>query len=529
MGTCSRCGAAQQGGRFCSRCGTALAAVPGSGAQPGSGGQPGWWPAALRGWPWPDAARDVLAGLALLAALGQVWSFGGVGATRPLVVLATLVSLASLVLPHLHRTGGLAPALAGRLPLVRLLAAVPYLVVVAVVLVADAVGGLTGSVGPVAAGVGTGLGTGLAGALLAAQPRRAAPEADPRGPRRVAVGVLAVLGVLVLARPVEELLTSAVRTVTDGYGASYGLQYLALVLTTVLVLVGIPGPPLLATLLRGSAGARSALVALGACVAAWSLLGTGGQGGLPYDGAGATGYGVALWVPLAVAASSPALPLRPAVPGGAARAVLAVLAVVCGLATLSEVVQVSTFGTVSAAGVVTVLTDVAVLVLALLARARLHPRAAAGPALVLVSVAAGLGVLGLLVALGEASQEVLSGGFPVERALVLGLAVAALLVLTAPRWAPALAGGHGARPPGGAAGPADDTPTGPVAVPPGPEARAAADPSTPLVELARLAHLHPAVRPAVATNPAAYPDLLTWLGGLGDPAVDAALRSRSGS
>lgn len=55
----------------------------------------------------------------------------------------------------------------------------------------------------------------------------------------------------------------------------------------------------------------------------------------------------------------------------------------------------------------------------------------------------------------------------------------------------------------------------------------AADPATPLVELAALAHEHPQVRAIVAANPSAYPDLLDWLAALGDPEVDAALASRT--
>lgn len=54
----------------------------------------------------------------------------------------------------------------------------------------------------------------------------------------------------------------------------------------------------------------------------------------------------------------------------------------------------------------------------------------------------------------------------------------------------------------------------------------AADPSTPLEDLAKLAHEHPELRPIVAANPSTYPDLLAWLRDLGDSAVDAALAER---
>lgn len=57
--------------------------------------------------------------------------------------------------------------------------------------------------------------------------------------------------------------------------------------------------------------------------------------------------------------------------------------------------------------------------------------------------------------------------------------------------------------------------------------RQAADSATELSALAQLAHTHPELRPTIAKNPAAYPDLLEWLAALGDPQVDAALRQRA--
>lgn len=54
----------------------------------------------------------------------------------------------------------------------------------------------------------------------------------------------------------------------------------------------------------------------------------------------------------------------------------------------------------------------------------------------------------------------------------------------------------------------------------------ASDPGTPGQVLADVAALRPDLRPVVATNPSAYPGLLSWLGELGEPAVDSALRAR---
>ncbi|MEP7763640.1 hypothetical protein [Sanguibacter sp. 25GB23B1] len=54
----------------------------------------------------------------------------------------------------------------------------------------------------------------------------------------------------------------------------------------------------------------------------------------------------------------------------------------------------------------------------------------------------------------------------------------------------------------------------------------AADPATPAAVLADIATHRPDLRAAVASNPTAYPDLLTWLASFGDPAVDAAIAQR---
>ncbi|AOZ73270.1 hypothetical protein BK816_08230 [Boudabousia tangfeifanii] len=57
-------------------------------------------------------------------------------------------------------------------------------------------------------------------------------------------------------------------------------------------------------------------------------------------------------------------------------------------------------------------------------------------------------------------------------------------------------------------------------------ARAAADPNVDLEYLRSIAASYPGLRPTIALNPAAYDELLTWLGSLRDPAVDAALAAR---
>lgn len=58
----------------------------------------------------------------------------------------------------------------------------------------------------------------------------------------------------------------------------------------------------------------------------------------------------------------------------------------------------------------------------------------------------------------------------------------------------------------------------------------ALDPATPAATLNAIAGSTPELHVALARNPSTYPDLLAWLGSLGDPAVDAELarRARSG-
>lgn len=60
-------------------------------------------------------------------------------------------------------------------------------------------------------------------------------------------------------------------------------------------------------------------------------------------------------------------------------------------------------------------------------------------------------------------------------------------------------------------------------------AQQAARGQTPAEVLAQIAAERPDLRPYLALNPAAYSDLLEWLAGLGDPAVNAALAHRAAS
>lgn len=57
--------------------------------------------------------------------------------------------------------------------------------------------------------------------------------------------------------------------------------------------------------------------------------------------------------------------------------------------------------------------------------------------------------------------------------------------------------------------------------------RIVTDPAASTEELYRVAQRRPDLYPAIAAHPNTYPDLLTWLASLGDPAVNRALASRA--
>ena len=81
--------------------------------------------------------------------------------------------------------------------------------------------------------------------------------------------------------------------------------------------------------------------------------------------------------------------------------------------------------------------------------------------------------------------------------------------------------------PGSPAQPSPADPSAPGAAGADADRLAAASPVTPAAELARIAAARPDLHPALAANPATYPDLIDWLRTLPDPAVQAALAQRT--
>ena len=71
------------------------------------------------------------------------------------------------------------------------------------------------------------------------------------------------------------------------------------------------------------------------------------------------------------------------------------------------------------------------------------------------------------------------------------------------------------------------SPPSPEAFGPDADRLAASSPATPAAELARIAASRPDLHPALAANPATYPDLIDWLRTSPDPAVQTALARRT--
>ncbi|ROS73671.1 hypothetical protein [Cellulomonas sp. PhB143] len=213
--------------------------------------------------PAADYVRDGAAALLLLCSLSLPWTAVARASDRAEVVLVTLLSLLSLALPYLARTGLLPGGWTVRATrATRLLANAPYGVAVVWAVVADLVAGDDGR------GLGSAAALGLAGALLAAQPRAcelAPADDDARALRGWRLG-LGVIGVVAAVATVVALGV----LVTDGPDA---LVLVRAALAALFVLVIVCRPILGA--LRGDDTWRIVVVGLGAVLAATFVLGSG--------------------------------------------------------------------------------------------------------------------------------------------------------------------------------------------------------------------------------------------------------------
>ncbi len=221
-------------------------------------------PRVLTAIPVQDMVRDGLAALVLLVSLTLPWggSTRSASASHIDVLLVTLVSLVSLGLPYFARAGVFPEGWTlARTRLVRLLAAVPYAIVVIVYLTLTA----TRTYGS----VGAGLVIGLAGAMLAAQPRVSelgAPQPD----RGVVLLWQRIALVFVVAIPALEVISLVVGFANGNLSGGRGWT-IALVLSLTipsLLIAGFPG----LGLVRRRGDWALALTAWGAGIVLWQLL-----------------------------------------------------------------------------------------------------------------------------------------------------------------------------------------------------------------------------------------------------------------
>ena len=490
-----------------------------------------------------DYLRDVVAVLLLLISLGLRWDYANVAVDWIDVVLITIVSVFSLAVPYMARMGALGQGwTAGGVRSVRLLANSPYFVLVAVYLVIDILdGGYRGTGG----GIGVALGVGLAGAILAAQPREG--ELGPDGARRrdgLWYWVVAGLGAVIVAGAIASLAITVVdlRDTIEVRDLIAGLLLLAGVLVVVVL-------PVIGTLMRNGSW-RLVLLTLGGAAALLLILANGGRLNEPSaESFHLVAFGYLLWPAVAAAAASPTVrrAMREQAPRDRwARAAVRLLTV----ALLACAVQVGLLilgitgsqsrGTLVAVLVFTVLYAMGAII-ARSALAQSQPSAAG----VAYGVAAGLFLLGLI-NLAVASGDFLISYLDLVLALVVPMALAVMVSVAAVNGSsrsPVQPGPTATLPPrpwqtpppqpwptGPAMGPTTSLPAragAPAPLADVPESiRLATDPTTPPAVLAELATSAPEARRYIARHPAAYPGLLEWLGSLGDPAVNQALRER---
>ena len=641
----------QQGG-YGQQPGQGYPQAPGQQGQYGSGqqGQYAPAPAAPRpnpftGIPVADFVRDGLAALLLLVSLALPVTVGrgfeGIGDRFHYVVtLATVLSVLSLALPYLARASVFPPSWTVHTTrLVRLLANAPYVVVVLVYVVLDAI------TGDDTQGVGTIFALGLAGAVLAAQPRQCemGPEDLDRGVSKLWWTITAGIGGFIAFT----YLVSLVLFLIDigDYSDFYGTSAVIGTIVAWLFAAGFCLWAIYGTVIGRSPSWRLVLIGLATILVCAFVFGAGEGSSLlkieSLRGAGATflfsislqeGLGAIFLPAAAAAAAAPAtvraLTREPRSKSWIFAAVhgLDYLALVAAATVVSSVFwfTIDQFERPTGVLITTIILGLIIAGGAVYARLALAKDAASNRTLAL-GVAGGAFVLGLVIVIMVPSDTLVDGKYITVGHLLLAFGLPALIAiaLTAPKevreyfatnrpaprgvnnaayqWSapPVQAPGYqypgqqGAPAPYGTApvapqaygAPAQAAPwqtqtaapaqapapaygqqapqqeqapvapqpvaPQPVAEPeaaapvaaPAPQAAPATsapsvsgftaaqalDPATPGAVLAQIVQDAPELRAQVAANPSTYPALLGWLGQLGDPEVDAALRNRQGS
>ena len=503
-----------------------------------------------------DYTRDGTAAVLLFVSFFLPWSATvaitrvGSSALVLLLVLPTLLSLASLLLPYVARLGMLGPNWnVGQIRVLRLVANGPLIATVVGLVVYDVFRGMfrfsesssvfTGN------GVGAGAWFGLAGALLAAQPRAAEIRIDPRTAPRwlalvkplvfvawgssVASALLALIYILVSASRYRYY---------DGPQTFESLIVLFVSSAVPIVVVGVAA----VGLARRFASWRLTIAALGIALLAAGLLHSISEGTsveLFHTVTASPYYGITF---LIAAAAITFIPFGVASVGdgthpgyvwlAAARNGMLLIAVWSFGVGFSQIAMAATQFGIVPWGDALVLAVLAILfgILAVvgvrslsLRYSSLDPRP---------SREVGLGVcLGLLVLMiarlvvqSAMYGEIYYSSWIFDLAMAVLVVVVALPLTVSPAVRNLYAGVQLFA----------SATTVTAAVPnlgqPVQRSRRAleaADPRTPAAVLFEIASSSPELRPAIAANPSTYDDLVTWLEALGDPAVDAALDRRA--
>lgn len=490
------------------------------------------------GIPISDFVRDGGAVLLLLLSLAMPWTYTSFDGYRPAVaaghvevVLITLLSIASVSLTYLARGRVLPPAMTvNTVWLIRELANVPYLLLVLIYIIIDMVTGY---------GLGTAAAFGLAGVVLAAQPREAETRAFVAGApisvlwQRITLGFG---GVAVLTTFIA-LVLNLVSFIGSGYSPAsviYALLLsLAMIAAIALLYYGI---------FRRSEAGRLVAFGVGSAVLGTVLIDLFSGfalSGFGFSIHGAGGYVVIFAAVLAALASAPAVRvgMNPADPLRrwltAAGTTLLGLAGLAGLSLLTTLIYlVGGFGYLGVpGGVIMIVCCLGIAGLAVFARMQLTTNPA--NRMIVLILTGGALVLGLVFVIlagiawmNSVLSIMLAFGLPLVVAVFLTVPKEVRAYYTAvaaarPVYTPPAPAGPPA-PPAAPAGP----PAPPSAAPVDPRVAVALDPATPAATLHQLAVDAPELRQYIAANPSTYPDLLTWLGSLGDPAVTAALAAR---
>ncbi len=505
--------------------------------------------------PVSDWVRDIAAVVLLLASLALPWSLsidGGkavVGAGHTEVILITILSVLSIGVTYLARFGVLGGAATlARVVAIRAALNAPYVVLVIVYVVLDAVRS-SGGLGGAAA-------LGLAGALLAAGTR--AFEVRGLGADSTVVhasfAAVAITFVVVLITALMGIILPITTYLTADPAALSGLVTPVIAAIGFLVLFGL--------VLRRSETAR--LVGTGIGIAVLATVAIDALSGFVLSG---TPYGLeslygggypTLW--LAAGATILSAPsLRPAMhPTTAltswftvAKQSLLIVAIVAGVLAVFDLLTVVFFSGIPVGFIIaTLLCHVLATVAALIARVQLVGDPA-GSRTAVIGIAIGIAIFAIIaVVLGSIARNDKSLSSQSTYGLVgivgvnvwaplswtligiLGLVVVvghSLLVPSAVREyyrsaasfsrAP-IAGGYPAATRNAAAVSVSVSATLSDAQ------RRASDPATPAAELHGFASDRE-LWPYLASNPALYPDLRQWLESTGDPEVLAILEARS--